>query len=97
MLSAAFPHSSSSYLTPQMEARSGQDPSLSLSLKYIVFFNVVWLLAHCLRPNLLIFLSALLYLSVWQTPPTPDGKHQHEIIPLSLLYILFREHCQYLH
>lgn len=37
MLLAALSHSSSSYLTPQMEPRTGQTPSTAC-LKYIIFF-----------------------------------------------------------
>lgn len=88
------------YVTSQMEARSGQPPSLTP-------FNVVWLRAPCLGPNRLNFLSATPYMlgRPFPHPPPPPpssitpaihththtkGKHHMGINLLSLLYILYR-------
>lgn len=63
MLSVAFSHCSSSYLTLQMEARTGQPPSSAcLKSSFSTSFNMVWLLVPCRCPNLLISFSAPLYL-----------------------------------
>ncbi len=60
MLSVAFSHSSSSYLTLQMEARTGQlpQPAPSTPSSFSATFNMVWLLV----PSVPISLSSCLLL-----------------------------------